>query len=128
MKTLIAGSLLALCLLGTMTAPAQAQPIGPVCLEIVEFAEITEFFALPTGGDQLVLTGKSITFGDAYSGAGYIDGNDLIFSLSSGLLPGLLEGIINLSTGQGTGSITFADTGEIEALSYSIFSPPCVLF
>ena len=49
------------------------------------------------------------------------------FSLASGLLPGLLEGVINMNTGKGSGSVTCSDTGKIETLTYSAFSPPCVL-
>jgi len=125
MKTLIVASTLVLCLLGLMTAPAAAQATGPICLRIVEFDEIAQFFALATGGGQLILTGENITFGDAYSGAGYLIGSDFVFSAVSGLLPGLLEGVINLSTGQGFGSITFTDTGQIESVTYTTFAPPC---
>jgi hypothetical protein len=125
MKTLIAVSLLAFCGVGVMTAPVAAQVSGPHCLFITELEEVAQFFALPTAGGQAILTGQSITFEDAYTGSGYIRGNDFIFSLASGLLPGLLEGIVNLTTGQGLGSITFADTGEIQSLTYSTFAPPC---
>lgn len=125
MKTLIVVSTLTLSLLGLTTPPAAAQATGPICLRIVEFDEITQFFALATGGGQLILTGESLTFGDAYSGAGYLIANDFVFSAASGLLPGLLEGVISLSTGQGFGSVTFADTGTIVNLTYTIFAPPC---
>jgi hypothetical protein len=74
-----------------------------------------------------ILTGESITFGDAYTGSGYAVGNEFVFTLASGLLPGVLEGVLNLNTGKGFGSVTYADTGEIQTLSYSAFSPPCVL-
>lgn len=126
MKTLIAMSLLAFCVLGVMTAPAAAQASGPHCLFIVELEEVAQFFALPTGGGQAMLTGQSVTFDDAYTGSGYVLGTDFVFSLASGLLPGLLEGIISLTTGKGVGSITFADTGEIQSLTYSTLSPPCL--
>jgi hypothetical protein len=125
MKALIVVSLLGFCLLGVMTASASAQAIGPSCLNIAEFAEVAQFFALPTGGGQLILTGQSLTFGDAYTGSGYLVGSDFTFSVASGLLPGLLEGVLNLSTGQGVGSVTFADTNEIQALTYSLSPPPC---
>jgi hypothetical protein len=52
-------------------------------------------------------------------------GSDFTFSVASGLLPGLLEGVLNLSTGQGVGSVTFADTNEILPLTYSLSAPPC---
>ncbi len=125
MRTLIVVSTLVLGLFGLMTAPAAAQATGPICLRIVEFDEVAQFFALATGGGQLVLTGENITFGDAYSGAGYLIGNDFVFSVVSGLLPGLLEGVINLGSRQGFGSITFADTGKIESVTYATFAPPC---
>jgi hypothetical protein len=125
MRTLIVVSTLALCLLGLTTAPAGAQATGPICLRIVEFEEVAQFFALATGGGQLILTGENITFGDAYGGAGYLIGNDFVFSVVSGLLPGLLEGVVSLGTGQGFGSITFADTGKIESVTYATFAPPC---
>jgi hypothetical protein len=51
-------------------------------------------------------------------------GNEFVFSLASGLLPGVLEGVLNMTTGKGFGSVTYADTGEIQTLSYSAFSPP----
>jgi hypothetical protein len=127
MKALIVVSLLALCLLGLMTASASAQAGGPVCLRIIEFDEIAQFFFLPTGGGQVVLTGMSVTFGDAYSGSGYVSGNEFTFSLSSGLLPGLLEGVVNLASNEGAGSATFADTGDNLPLTYSISSPPCAV-
>jgi len=127
MKTLIAVSLLVFGLLGVMTDRAAAQASGPTCLHIVELEEIAQFFSLGTGGGQAILTGESITFGDAYTGSGYVVGNEFVFSLASGLLPGVLEGVLSLSTGKGFGSVTYADTGEIQTLSYSAFSPPCVL-
>jgi hypothetical protein len=127
MKTLIVVSLLAFCVLGVMTAPAAAQAAGPFCLQMVEFGEVAEFFALATGGGQLILTGKSLTFGDAYSGAGYVDGSDFVFTLKSGLLPGIMEGTLALGTGQGLGSITFVDTNEIQGLTFKFFTPPCVI-
>ena len=125
MKTVIVVSVLMLCLFGVMTSPAAAQAIGPICLRIIEFQEVAQFFALLTGGGQLILTGESITFGDAYSGSGYLSGSDFVFSVMSGLLPGLLEGVINLGTQQGFGSVTFADSGSIQNLTYATFSPPC---
>jgi hypothetical protein len=124
MKTLMVVGLLAFCLLGVMAAPVAAQVIGPTCLNIVEFEETARFFALPTGGGQLILTGHSLTFGDAYSGSGYVSGVQFVFTLASGLLPGLLEGTIDLSTNQGAGSVTFADTSEIVPLTYSIVACP----
>ena len=127
MKTLIAVSLLVFGLLGVMTDRAAAQVSGPTCLHIVEFQEIGQFFVLPTGGGQVIVTGESLTFGDAFTGSGYVKGNEFVFSLASGLLPGLLEGVISLNTGKGSGSVTYADTGEIQTLSYSAFSPPGVL-
>ena len=125
MKTLIAVSLLAFCLFGVMIGPAAAQAIGPVCLHIDEFEETAQVFALPSGGDQFILTGTSLTFGDAYSGSGYVAGSDFTFSLFSGLLPGLMEGVLDLATRLGTGSVTFADTGESQSLTYSTSDPPC---
>lgn len=127
MKTLIAVSLLVFGLLGVMTDRAAAQASGPMCLQIVELKEITRFFSLPTGGGQAILTGESLTYGDAYTGSGYVVGNEFVFSLASGLLPGVLEGVLSLDTGKGFGSVTYADTGEIQTLSYAAFSPPCVL-
>ena len=62
MKTLIVVSALALSLLGLMTAPAAAQASGPFCLRIVELEEVAQFFALATGGGQVILTGENITF------------------------------------------------------------------
>jgi hypothetical protein len=124
MKSLIVVSLLASCLL--WTAPVAAQASGPTCLRIVEFDEVIQVFILPTGGGQVVLTGASLTFSDAFTGSGYVAGNDFVFTLASGLLPGLLEGILNVNSGQGSGSATFADTGEIHTLRYRTFAPPCV--
>jgi hypothetical protein len=117
---------LTVCLLGAIITPAAAQVGGPRCLRMVEFEEIAQFFTLPTGGGQYILTGQSLTFGDAYSGSGYLTAGRFVFSFASGLLPGLLEGVINVGTGQGSGSVTFSDTGEIRALNYVLFSPPCV--
>ena len=125
MKTLIVVSTLALSLLGLRTAPVAAQATGPFCLRIVEFDEVAQFFVLATGGGQVILTGENITFGDAYSGAGYVIGSDFVFSAVSGLLPGLLEGVINLGSNKGFGSVTFSDTGKIESVTYATFSPPC---
>jgi hypothetical protein len=127
MKLPIAVSLLVCCVFGAMTAPAGAQLLGPHCLEIVEFGEVAEFFGLGTGKGQLIVTGKSLTFGDAYTGSSYIEGNVLAFTLAIGIVPAVLEGAINLSNGQGLGSITFIDTSEAQALTYRLFSPPCVL-
>jgi hypothetical protein len=127
MKTPIVVILLGLCLLAATNGPAFAQASGPTCLHIVEFAEVVRLFALPTGGGQAILTGESVTFGDAYSGSGYVTGNSFVFTLVSGLLPGLLEGTLNLGTGTGSGSATLSDTGDIQSLSYSAFAPPCVL-
>ena len=62
MKTLIVVSALALSLLGLMTAPAAAQQSGLFCLRIVEPEEVAQFFALATGGGQVILTGENITF------------------------------------------------------------------
>jgi hypothetical protein len=124
MKTFVV-SLVALCLLAAMPAQVAAQASGPLCLFIVEFDEVAQFFALPTGGGQLILTGESVTFGDAYTGSGYVTGSDFTFSVASGLLPGLLEGVISLGTGQGFGSATLVDAGKIVPLTYSFFSPPC---
>lgn len=125
MKTAMVVSLVALCLLAVMPAPVAAQASGPLCLSIVEFDEVAQFFALPTGGGQVILTGQSVTFGDAYTGSGYVTGSDFTFSVASGLLPGLLEGVISLGTGQGFGSATLVDTGDIVLLTYSLFAPPC---
>jgi hypothetical protein len=125
MKTLVVVNALVLCLLGLMTAPAEAQATGPVCLRIVEFGEVARFFALATGGGQVILTGENLSFGDAYSGAGYFTDDDFVFSVVSGLLPGLLEGVINQNTGQGAGSISFTDTGQTESVTYTAFTPPC---
>jgi hypothetical protein len=127
MKALIVVSLLASCLLWVRTAPVAAQASGPTCLRIVEFEEVLQVFALPTGGGQFILTGASLTFGDAFTGSGYVAGSDFIFSLASGFLPGFLEGVLSLNTGKGFGSATFADSGETESLRYSIFELPCTL-
>jgi hypothetical protein len=130
MKALILVGSLTLCLLGAMRTPVAAQASGPRCLSIVEFEEVAQFFTLPTEGGQYILTGQSLTFSDAYTGSGYLTtgltAGNFVFSLASGLLPGVLEGVLNLSTGQGSGSVTFADTGEIRTLNYVLFSPPCV--
>jgi len=126
MKALILVGSLTVCLLGAMTIPAAAQVGGPRCLRIVEFEEVAQFFTLPTGGGQFILTGQSLTFGDAYTGSGYLAAGNFVFSFASGLLPGLFEGIINVSTGQGSGSVTFSDNNEIRSVSYALFSPPCV--
>lgn len=125
MRAILVGAL-TVCLLGAMMTPAAAQIGGPRCLRIVEFEEIAQFFTLPTGGGQYILTGQSLTFSDAYTGSGYLAAGNFVFSLASGLLPGVLEGVLNPSTGQGSGSVTFADNGEIRALNYVLFSPPCV--
>ena len=128
MKTAIAASLLVFGLVGAMVDRVAAQAAsGPTCLHIVEFGEVAQFFSLPTGGGHAILTGESLTFGDAYTGAGYAKGNEFVFSLAAGLLPGVLEGVIHLNTGKGFGSVAYADTGEIQPLTYSAFSPPCVL-
>jgi len=127
MKTLIVVSLLAFCVLGAMMAPVAAQAAGPFCLQIVEFTEVAELFALSTGGGQLILTGKSLTYGDAYSGAGYVDGTDFVFTLSSGLLPGVMEGKLKIGTGNGLGSVTFVDNDESRELTFKFFAPPCVI-
>ena len=128
MKTLIGVSVLAFCLLGAMMTPVAAQQgTGPRCLQIVEFSELVEFFLLPTGGGQLILTGKSITFGDAYSGSGYVDGPDVVFSFFSALLPGMLQGRVTQSTGDGTGTVIFVDNNQIQELTFKFFAPPCVL-
>ena len=127
MKALILVGSLTVCLLGAMMTPAAAQVGGPRCLRIVEFQEVAQFFTLPTGGGQFILTGQSVTFGDAYTGSGYLASGNFVFTFASGLLPGLFEGIINVSTGQGSGSATFSDTGKIQFLTYKLFSPPCVL-
>ena len=125
MKTLIVVSALALSLLGLRTAPAAAQATGPFCLRIVEFEEVAQFFVLPMAGGHAILTGENISFGDAYSGAGYVTGGNFVFSVVSGLMPGVLEGTINMSTGQGFGSATFSDTGQIQHVTYATFAPPC---
>jgi hypothetical protein len=124
MKALIVVSLLVFLVLG-MSAPGVAQVSGPRCLQIVEFTEVAQFFTLPTGGGQFILTGQSLTFGDAYTGSGYLAGGDFVFTFASGLLPGLFEGTINVSTGQGSGSATFSDSGKIQFLTYKLFPPPC---
>jgi hypothetical protein len=128
MKTPIVVSLLAFCVLGaTMTPVAAQQAIGPVCLQIVEFAEVVEFFALPTGGGQMILTGKSLTYSDAYSGSGYVDDINVFFTFSSGSLPGLLAGVLIKNSGDGIGSVTYADNNQVQLLSFKTFAPPCVL-
>jgi hypothetical protein len=128
MKTPIVVSLLAFCVLGaTMTPVAAQQAIGPICLQIVEFAEVVEFFVLPTGGGQMMLTGKSLTYVDTYSGSGYIDGKFLTFTVFSGLLPGMLGGILDITTGDGFGAVTFADNNQTQDLEFKSFAPPCVL-
>jgi hypothetical protein len=66
----------------------------------LEFAEAVQLFALSTGGGQFILAGKSLTYGDAYSGSGYVDGASLAFSFFSGLLPGMLQGTLTLATGE----------------------------
>jgi hypothetical protein len=126
MKTLIVVSVLAFCVLGAMMTPVAAQQAtGPICLEIVEFAEVVELFVLSTGGGQLILTGKSLTYGDAYSGAGYVEGPDVFFTFFSGLLPGMLQGKLTIDTGDGIGTVVFADTNQIENLTFKSFAPPC---
>jgi hypothetical protein len=94
MKALILVGSLTLCLLGAMTTPAAAQASGPRCLSIVEFEEVAQFFTLPTEGGQYILTGQSLTFSDAYTGSGYLTtgltAGNFVFSLASGLLPGVL--------------------------------------
>jgi hypothetical protein len=110
-----------------MTPVAAQQAAGPRCLQIVEFAELVEFFVLPTGGGQLILTGKSLTYGDAYSGSGYVSGPDFFFTFFSGLLPGLLQGSIKISTGDGIGTVIYADNNQIQELTFKSFAPPCVL-
>jgi hypothetical protein len=127
MKSLIVVSLLALVVLGSMTPVTAQQATGPSCLQIVEFAEVVEFFVLRTGGGQLILTGKSLTYGDAYSGAGYIDGADVNFTFFSGLLPGMLQGSLKLATGEGIGTVVYADNNQIQELTFKSFAPPCVL-
>ena len=127
MKTLIVVSLLAFCVLGAMMAPGAAQAAGPFCLQIVEFAEVAELFTLSTGGGQLILTGKSLTYGDAYSGSGYIEGADVFFTFFSGLLPGMLQGSLKLATGDGIGTVIFVDNNQIQELTFKSFGPPCVL-
>jgi hypothetical protein len=128
MKTLIVVSLLAFCVLGAMMTPVAAQQsTGPICLQIQEFVEVVEFFVLSTGGGQLILTGKSLTYGDAYSGSGYIDGPDFFFTFFSGLMPGMLQGTIKISTGAGIGTVVFLDNNQIRELTFKSFPPPCVL-
>jgi hypothetical protein len=126
MRTLILVGSFAFFLLGAMMTPAAAQVGGPRCLRIVEFDEVAQFFTLPTGGGQFILTGQSLTFGDAYTGSGYLAAGNFVFSFASGLLPGLFEGILDVTTGEGNGSVTFSDNNEIRPLSYVLFSPPCV--
>lgn len=128
MKTPIVVSLLAFCVLGaTMTPVAAQQAIGPFCLQIVEFAEVVEFFVLPTGGGQMMLTGKSLTYVDTYSGSAYSDGKFVTFTVFSGLLPGMLGGILEISRGDGFGAVTFADNNQTQDLEFKSFAPPCVL-
>jgi hypothetical protein len=128
MKMLIVVSLLASGVLGaTLTPVAAQQAIGPSCLQIVEFAELVEFFVLPTGGGQLILTGKSLTYGDAYSGSGYLAGPDVNFTFFSGLLPGMLQGTIKIATGNGIGTVVYADNNQIQELTFKSSAPPCVL-
>src|SRR5262245_58133343 len=107
MKTLIGVSLLAFCVLGAMMTPVAAQQaVGPFCLQIVEFAEVVELFVLPTGGGQMILTGRSRTYVDTYSGSAYLDGKFLTFTIFSGLLPGMLGGILDTTSGDGFGAVT----------------------
>jgi hypothetical protein len=93
----------------------------------VEFAEVVEFFVLSTGGGQLILTGKSLTYGDAYSGSGYVDGPDVVFTFFSGLLPGILQGRLTMSTGDGIGTVIYIDNNQIQELTFKSSAPPCVL-
>jgi len=125
MRAILVGAL-TVCLLGAIMTPAAAQVGGPRCLRIVEFEEIAQFFELPTAGGQFILTGQSLTFGDAYTGSGYLDAGNFVFTFASGLLPGLFEGIINVGTGLGGGSVTFSDNNEIRSVRYVLFSPPCI--
>jgi hypothetical protein len=130
MKTPIVASLLALCVLGaTMTPVAAQQASGPVCLQIVEFAEVIELFVLPTGGGQAILTGKSLTFEDSYSGSAAVilDGEFITFTAVNGFLPGMLGGILQTTTGDGFGTVTFADNNQTQNLEFKAFAPPCVL-
>jgi hypothetical protein len=123
-------SVLAFCVLGaTMTPVAAQQAIGPVCLQIVEFAEVVELFVLPTGGGQAILTGKSLTYEDTYSGSVHstLGGEFLTFTFFSGLLPGMLGGILQVTTGDGFGIVTFADNNQTQNLEFKAFAPPCVL-
>lgn len=128
MKTLIVVLLLAFCVLGVMATPVAAQQaIGPICLRIVEFAEVVEFFLLPTGGGQMIMTGKSLTYADAYSGSGYVDDVAFVFTFSSGSLPGLVAGLIVKNSGDGLASVTYADNNQIQLVELKAFAPPCVL-
>jgi hypothetical protein len=128
MKTLIVVSVLAFCVLGATTTPVAAQQAsGPRCLQIVEFAELVELFVLPTGGGQFILTGKSLTYGDSYSGSLYVEGTEVLFTVFSGLLPGMLSGTLTIATGDGFGAVIFADTNQIQELTFKSFAPPCVL-
>ena len=128
MKTLIVVSLLAFCVLGAMMTPVAAQQAtGPICLQIVEFAEVVELFALPTGGGQMILTGRSLTYNDAYTGSGYVEGINVIFTLVSGSLPGMLSGVIIKDTGDGIAGVTFADNNQTQLVALKSFAPPCVL-
>jgi hypothetical protein len=125
MKTPITVTVLVLLAAGPLVGAAAAQAASPFCLYVTAFDEHVEMFALPIGGGQYVLTGRSLTFGDAYSGSGYAEGDLAEISLVSGLAPATVQATLALSTGGGDGFITFLDSGDIVDTGYEAYSPPC---
>jgi hypothetical protein len=125
MKTVITMTMLVLLAAGPLVGAASAQAVIPFCLFGVAFDEHVEMFALPTGGAQYVLTGRSLTFGDAYSGSGYAEGDLAEISLVSAFAPATVQATLTLSTGIGNGFITLLDIGEIVDTAYELYAPPC---
>lgn len=125
MKAAIIVTMLVVLAAGPVVDGAAAQVVGPFCLYVTAFDEHVEMFALPTAGGQYILTGRSLTFGDAYSGSGYAEGDLAEISLVSGLAPATVQATLALGTGSGSGFMTFLDNGEIVDTGYEMYPSPC---
>jgi hypothetical protein len=111
MRTRLVALVLTLAVLGFDPAPAIAvDPAGPFCLTRAPFGDVLELFVLPSGGPNVLLSGRlgPEATGIPLAGSGYVSGGSFRFSVSgqTAATPGRLfvaDGVLSLATGGGTG-------------------------
>jgi len=119
MRVLLIALVLAVAALGLNTGSALAQPIGPVCANVVggTINETVQVFALPSGGANFLISGKNLNGSVPLSGSGFLSGTAFTFvaighgSIEAGSLR-VFEGIVGTVTGSGSGRCFNTDSAS----------------